>query len=156
MFLLQISQIYSKHHNKKRGRRQMTVEFLNRFDIRQEQDGSAIILYLNPQDTEFSTEFFSALKEKHETLEEQVKQIVKQKLPGVKATAVKVMIGSLIVTTIPLFTGKEASAHTTDFNMSYIYFGNTSSYISYIDKTQGNLKVIAPSFFDINPDVTVK
>lgn len=134
----------------------LSVEFLNRFDIRQENDGSAIILYIDPQTSEFSTEFLHAVKHKQENLEEQVRQLVKEKLPGVKATAVKVMIGSLIVTTIPLFTNKTASAHTTDFNMSYIYFGNTSTYVSYIDKTQGNLKVIAPSFFDINPDGSLK
>jgi spore germination protein YaaH len=42
------------------------------------------------------------------------------------------------------------------FNMSYIYFGNTASYTGYVDNTKGSLDHIAPSYFDLNKDGTLK
>ncbi len=42
------------------------------------------------------------------------------------------------------------------FNMTYIYFGNTSAYTGYVDDTKGSLDHIAPSYFDLNKDGTLK
>ncbi len=42
------------------------------------------------------------------------------------------------------------------FNMSYVYFGNSSSYTHYVDGTGGSLNDISPSYFDLNADGTLK
>lgn len=42
------------------------------------------------------------------------------------------------------------------FNMTYIYFGDSASYDSYVDSTKGSLDHISPSYFDINIDGTLK
>lgn len=42
------------------------------------------------------------------------------------------------------------------FNMSYIYFGSTASYTGFVDNTGGSLDHIAPSYFDLNKDGTLK
>ncbi|MBE4907145.1 LysM peptidoglycan-binding domain-containing protein [Bacillus luteolus] len=132
------------------------TEFLNRFEISEEKDGSTIIFYLNPETTEFSTEFLASLKNQKETIEGKVNELLKEKLPGVKASAVKVVVGSMIITTIPLYTEKASAHNVENFNMSYIYFGNPNTHVSYVERTQGNLQVISPSYFDINPDGSLK
>jgi len=48
------------------------------------------------------------------------------------------------------------SAKAGRFNMSYIYFGNPADYTDYIDKAQGSIDDISPSFFDLNEDGTLK
>lgn len=46
----------------------------------------------------------------------------------------------------------QASSAQGKFNMSYMYFGNPSSYTSQVDKTGQTLDVVAPSYFHINTD----
>lgn len=132
------------------------MDFLNRFEIRQENDNSTIVLFLNQETTEFSTEFITSLKQRKENLEDKVHELLKQKLPGVKASAVKVMVGSMVITTIPLYTDKASAHNVENFNMSYVYFGSPSTHVSYVERTQGNLQVISPSYFDINADGSLK
>ena len=43
-------------------------------------------------------------------------------------------------------------AHMGRFNMSYIYFGKSSSYSYYVDRTKGSLNEIAPSYFNIDSE----
>ncbi|MEN2767364.1 S-layer homology domain-containing protein [Ornithinibacillus xuwenensis] len=38
------------------------------------------------------------------------------------------------------------------FNMSYLFFGSPSSYISQVDKTKGSLDVVSPNYFDITQE----
>ena len=42
------------------------------------------------------------------------------------------------------------------FNMSYIYFGASSAYISHIDAAKGSLNDISPSYFDLDREGTLK
>jgi len=48
------------------------------------------------------------------------------------------------------------AAETDKFNMSYIYFGSTSKYTYYVNRTNGSLDVISPSYFDLNDNGTLK
>ncbi|AOT69058.1 S-layer homology domain-containing protein [Geosporobacter ferrireducens] len=59
----------------------------------------------------------------------------------------------LILTFLPY---GQASASKTKFNMSYLYFGSTNQYISFVDKTKGSLNVVSPSYFDLNEDGSLK
>lgn len=46
-----------------------------------------------------------------------------------------------------------AAAETVSrFNMSYIYFGSTATYIENVDRTEGSLDLISPTYFDIGTD----
>ncbi|MDQ0255754.1 spore germination protein YaaH [Evansella vedderi] len=59
---------------------------------------------------------------------------------------------SLIVIFIAFLTigAYQFSAQTEKFNMSYIFFGNPSTYIQQVDDTKGSLYVASPNYFDIN------
>ncbi len=62
-----------------------------------------------------------------------------------------VLLGSSI------FTAQEAAAVSdSKFSMSYVYFGNTSSYTGMVDSTGGSLNDISPSYFDLNQDGSLK
>jgi spore germination protein YaaH len=51
---------------------------------------------------------------------------------------------------------KAGISRTERFNMTYIYFGNSAAYISHVDSTRGSLDHIAPSYFDLNRDGTLR
>jgi hypothetical protein len=53
-------------------------------------------------------------------------------------------------------TAADISAQSERFNMSYVYFGNSNGYTGLVDDTKGALDDIAPSYFDLNEDGTLK
>ncbi|WP_187118964.1 LysM peptidoglycan-binding domain-containing protein [Bacillus marasmi] len=42
------------------------------------------------------------------------------------------------------------------FNMGYLYFGNSQTYIEGINQTANTINVVSPSYFDLNTDGTLK
>lgn len=50
--------------------------------------------------------------------------------------------------------GKEEEEYK--FNMSYVYFGDTAEYLTYVDSTRNSIDEISPSYFDINSDGSLK
>lgn len=104
----------------------------------------------NSANTEFGLEFNF---DKVDTLKSNAIHFVKKKFPKLKIATIAVVAGTLLLTSFPI---QKAEAHEADFNMSYLYFGNTSSYISQVDKTQGNLNLVSPSYFDLNADGSLK
>ena len=49
-----------------------------------------------------------------------------------------------------LFSGTAAAAPENRFNMSYIYYGNSSSYVSLVDRTKNSLSEVAPNYFTLD------
>ncbi|WP_247747106.1 LysM peptidoglycan-binding domain-containing protein [Alkalihalobacillus sp. BA299] len=41
-------------------------------------------------------------------------------------------------------------------NLGYLYFGNTQHFINTVNQTSHSVNVVSPSFFDVNPDGTLK
>ena len=50
----------------------------------------------------------------------------------------------------------EQITRTERFNMSYVYFGNSSVYTKLVEDTKGSLDDISPSYFDLEEDGTLK
>jgi spore germination protein YaaH len=77
----------------------------------------------------------------------------------VKSIAIALLSAILIFAAASMHAHMAAASQTetTDrFNMSYIYFGNTSAYTGYVDAAGGSLDHVAPSYFDLNKDGTLK
>lgn len=55
-----------------------------------------------------------------------------------------------------LFAGAGAEAGASRFQMSYLYAGRTASYVQHVDRTDGALQVVSPSYFDLNADGSLK
>lgn len=71
------------------------------YKLVQNGDENIVEIYLNPQDTEFSEEFFSNIKENILQLDDQVKNLMKENFPDVKTATIKIVLGTMIVATIP-------------------------------------------------------
>ncbi|MDI7741893.1 glycosyl hydrolase family 18 protein [Lysinibacillus fusiformis] len=124
-------------------------------ELKQDENGELqVILHMkvpkNAANTEFGMEFNF---DKVDALKDNAIKFVKKQFPKLKIASIAVVAGTLLLTSIPM---QKAEAHEADFNMSYLYFGNTSSYISQVDKTQGNLNLVSPSYFDLNTNGSLK
>ncbi|MFC7687179.1 glycosyl hydrolase family 18 protein [Ureibacillus sp. GCM10028918] len=123
-------------------------------ELKTENGELQVILHIkvpkNSKNMEFGSEFnFN----KVDTLRSNAIKYVKKNFPKLKIASIVVVAGTLLLTNIPM---QKAEAHEADFNMSYLYFGNTSSYITQVDKTQGNLSLVSPSYLDLNADGSLK
>jgi spore germination protein YaaH len=61
-----------------------------------------------------------------------------------------------LLTASLLLPGASASAAEGKFNMSYLYFGDTSSYVQTVDSTKGSLHVVSTDYFNLNADGSLK
>ncbi|MFD2168745.1 glycosyl hydrolase family 18 protein [Tumebacillus lipolyticus] len=61
-----------------------------------------------------------------------------------------------LVTAAMLVPGVSTQAAEGKFNMSYLYFGSTSTYVDSVDRTKNSLHVVSPDFFNLNTDGTLK
>ncbi|WP_458413569.1 glycosyl hydrolase family 18 protein [Schinkia sp. CFF1] len=114
-------------------------------------DGYTVILYLDEQTSEFANELGSAEPSEQTRANEKITAFVKKNFSNLKVKSVKIMVGTTLLLTIPL-NAAPSSAHEVNFNMSYLYFGNTQSFIKQVENTKGNINVTSPSYFDLNPD----
>lgn len=80
--------------------------------IVRDQDGCVVVLYLDQQLNEFSKEFFETQIERKDNLEKNIRTYLQERLPDLKVKTVKLMLGSLLVASIPLSTMGVASANT--------------------------------------------
>lgn len=75
------------------------------------EDGISAILYLDQELTEFAKEYNEIEKVEQKTIEKSVVEYIKEKLPDIKVKTVNIMLGSLLVTSLP-FAALEAKADT--------------------------------------------
>lgn len=133
------------------------MEIFRNFELKRVGDHYEIILYIEEHLPDYSHEFAEELgafvKGKTEELRKQAIQFVQEKFPTLRIATVSVMTGMTLISAFPM---QKAKAHSADFTMSYLYFGNTASYLAQIAKTQGNLNVVSPSYFDLNTDGLLK
>ncbi|WP_246942856.1 C40 family peptidase [Bacillus pinisoli] len=80
-----------------------------------EQDGT-ILLFLDPSLTEFAQEFSASGSDKKTTLQASVMQYVKTRIPNVNGHVIKVMLGSIVVTTMAFGSGNTITAEASEPN----------------------------------------
>lgn len=66
------------------------------------------------------------------------------------------IIAVFLIVILNFLEPEKGQANYEKFNMTYLYFGTTSSHITFVDNTKGSLKVVSPSYFDINDDGSLK
>lgn len=66
-----------------------------------------------------------------------------------------IKVAMIVTVLLSSFSMYPTNVEAGKFNMSYLYFGSTSSYINYISKTNGSLDVVTPSYFDLYADGTL-
>lgn len=68
-------------------------------------------------------------------------------MKGLKLFIAMIFAFSILVKSITV-----TNAQSGLFNMSYLFFGSLSSYVSQVDQTKGSLHVVSPNYFDITQD----
>jgi cell wall-associated NlpC family hydrolase len=86
------------------------MEWYNNYRLVKDEDGYSVIINLNPDDTEFSKEIMSNLKENILKLDDQIYELVDEKFFNIKVNYVKLMLGSIIVASIPFVGYTKAQA----------------------------------------------
>ena len=113
---------------------------------RLDDDRMDLVLYLVDEDwqQEFSLEF----------LTERVRRnLTKEQLKSLRIRAVKIVLAGALILTIPL---SQALARGPRYAMSYVYFGSMADQMEVITLAQDTLAVVSPSYFDIQPDGSLK
>ncbi|MDR0286107.1 MAG: hypothetical protein LBI03_00105 [Clostridiales bacterium] len=111
-----------------------------------------LVIAYDKGDTEFGKDFFSAGN--LQNLYGQVSKFVKKQASDFKVKNVKILVGGLLVATIPFLTMLNSMA--AKYSMSYLYFGTVSQQITYVNRTNKSLETVAPSYFDLNSDGSLK
>ncbi|SFA70729.1 glycosyl hydrolase family 18 protein [Bacillus sp. UNCCL13] len=131
----------------------MDSSLFDKYEIKRHAEEIEITLFCKSASPKFLEEFGIEFDWKNKFSRKDIKDVaeafVNRSFPKIKAATIVIVAGAVILATIPF---NSAKAHQSNFNMTYLYFGNTTSYIRQIDQTQGNLNVVSPSYFDINAD----
>lgn len=83
-------------------------------------DGFMLVIYLHPQQTEFAQEAGAIPGQPTPELAQEIKAYAQWKYPSVKVTLAKLMIGSMLVATIPLMTREASAAAATKPTIEYV------------------------------------
>ncbi|QDP41482.1 S-layer homology domain-containing protein [Radiobacillus deserti] len=114
--------------------------------LEKNEDGYVLYLHIDIGNEEFSKDFGETMEE--ESLPDRLRKYSQSKYKHVQLSAIKVVVGSVMVASILLPTSTKA--HDASFNMSYFYFGSSSAGIRAVDRTAGSLDVISPSYFNLD------
>ncbi|MFZ3589006.1 LysM peptidoglycan-binding domain-containing protein [Bacillus sp. DJP31] len=77
-----------------------------------DQDGT-ILLYLDPSLTEFAQDLGQARSERKTTLQASIKEYISTRIPNANGNVIKVMLGSIVVTTLAFGGGTNQSAEAS-------------------------------------------
>lgn len=127
-------------------------DLFKRYEVKVENGETTIIIHVSSFLEEFASEFGTDQHNKVGNLKKSALEYIQKNVPQIKNATICVVAGSFILAAFPM----KSSAHSANFNMSYLYFGNTETYLNQIDKAKGSLNLVSPSFFDINQDGTLK
>jgi spore germination protein YaaH len=116
-------------------------------------NGYELVVYLDHVLEEFSKELGEIPTDKKQDIQDKVKALIKKNFSNIKVITAKVVIGSLVLTTIPI---ERTSAHSTTYNMSYLFTGSTTTFLKHVERSNGHLSTAAPSYFEINDDGSLK
>lgn len=92
------------------------MDWYKSYRLIKKDDGYTVVIYLNPHATEFSGELGTSLKENILELDNQISEFIKETFSGIKVNTVKLMLGALVVASIPfggLMKVTKARAATT-------------------------------------------
>jgi len=127
----------------------------NKIHLENNDNGTCNLLISYSTDTEFGLEFLHTDKLKNNA--NNVLSYVKKHADKMKIDAVKILVNGVVITTMSYSAFMNVyGAETPKYSMAYLYTGNATQQISYINRTNGALGTVSPSYFDINADGTLK
>jgi cell wall-associated NlpC family hydrolase len=104
------------------------MDWYKSYNLVKNSDGYDLVVYLNPNCTEFSKELAANFKENILDMDEQIREFVKERFSDVKIHTVKLVLGTLAVATMPFMT--LSKAHAEELTPSSTQQNASSSLIS--------------------------
>lgn len=83
----------------------------NKYKIEKNNDGYTIIFYINKSDVEFSDKLGELNKDKKSSIYNDIVSNIKEKFPNLNITLCKVMVGSMIIASLPVLAN---TAHASN------------------------------------------
>lgn len=84
------------------------------------EEGYCVEIYLNPDTPEFAGEFLENIRENVLTLEDEIENVVREKFSGIKVNSVKLVLGALIVGSIPLMGHTKVQAEEPAYSTQQV------------------------------------
>jgi cell wall-associated NlpC family hydrolase len=89
------------------------MDWYKNYKLVEDKDGFSIIVTLNPDSNEFSNEFLENVKENVLELDDKIKNFVNDNFSNIKINSVKLMLGTVIVASIPFMANTQVKAADT-------------------------------------------
>lgn len=86
------------------------MSWYRNYKLVKENDEYIVEIYLNPSTPEFSEELLSNIKENILAFDKEIEKLVQEKFPEVKVNTVKLILGALVVGSIPFMPNSKAHA----------------------------------------------
>ena len=86
------------------------MDWYSDFKLIEEDDGCTVLITLNPNSTEFSSELGSNFKESLLNLDDQIRNFVKDKFSDVRVNTVRLLLGTMVVASIPFGAATKVQA----------------------------------------------
>lgn len=127
----------------------------NRINIVNNFDGTydLHISYSARADVEYGMDFLSPERLKTNIIN--IKTYLKKHLKNIKIKSVKILVDGAIIATLSFTSFMNVYGSTPKYSMAYLYSGTTTQQISYINRTNGALNTVSPTYFDIETDGTL-
>jgi LysM repeat protein len=95
------------------GRKVESMYTFTHYKVNHTENGIEVILYMDQNVTEFSSELGQPYQEEKVEIEEEATSFVKRVLPSLKISTVKVVVGAIVLTTVGMSTVSTKSASAT-------------------------------------------
>ena len=116
-----------------------------------------LVIQYDRMDAEFAMDFLS--KDGIAKRFDKISDFLSKNAKNIKISAVRFMVAGLMVATIPFASFASArAAEQPDalYSMAYLYFGTPQQQIEFVERTNNSLQTVSPSYFDLNPDGSLK
>lgn len=94
------------------------MSWCREYKLVQENEELVVVLYLNIEQTEFSTEFLENIKENYTEVEGEIRKFIEEKFPDIKVSSAKLLVGALVVGTMSFVPQGEAKAEINNLKVT--------------------------------------
>ena len=113
-----------------------------------------IIIEYENNTAEFGLEFINVNNLR--TVSEKILNFIEREAKRVKISSVRIIMSGILITSIAFSSFISAFSSNNRYSMGYLYSGTDTQHIEYVNRTNGALGTVSPSYFDIKEDGSLK
>lgn len=117
------------------------MDWCSSYKLIENEEGYSLVIELNPNDAEFSSELITKFKDDITGLDERIKRLITEKFPNAKINSVKIVLGALVVGTMPFVShAKPVQAAETSTTTTQTTAATTQSITGVVTASQLNVR----------------